>query len=109
VYGVDRGLDLAGPGLAAAQAAADEVLPFGDQLPVSATTVLLRQRHQRTARVHPSGPPRPGQQHQREQAVGSDATIELLNHCPSTPATGGEDSAVRGTRLGRLSRAVARC
>lgn len=40
------------------------------------------------------------------EAVGSDATIELINHCPSPPATDGEDSAVRGTRL---SRAVVRC
>ncbi len=45
----------------------------------------------------------------RTGAVGSDATIELLNQCPSPPATGVEDSAVPGSRLGRLSRAVAHC
>ena len=58
---------LVGAGAVAAQAAPDELVPLGDQLPVPQRAVLVGQRHQLAGRAHAGRSARLGEQQQREQ------------------------------------------
>ncbi len=67
VHRVDGRLDLVRAGLVTPQALPDDGLPLGDEHAVPACPVLVGEQHQRAVRGRPGGPPRLGQQHQREQ------------------------------------------
>ena len=82
---VDRGygrLQLVGAGRAARQRFGEQRGPLGDLLPVPLGPVLLGQRHQRPVRLGAGGPPRVGQQHQRQQA----GHLAVLGQQPAQPA-----------------------
>jgi hypothetical protein len=78
VDGADRGLDLVGAGLTAAQALPDQGLALGDQRAVPARPVLVGEQHQPAVRGRAGRPARLGEQHQREQP----GHLGLVRHEP---------------------------
>ena len=67
VDGVDRGLDLVGPGLVSAQAPPDQHLSLGDEVTVPLGPVLFGENDEIPLCVRPCCASRIGQQHQREK------------------------------------------
>ena len=85
MHGVDRGLELVRTRLVAIEALADDRLPFGDEVAIPASTVLLSQHDESAVRCRTGRAARLDEQHEREQARRLRLTGHQLNQEPSQP------------------------
>ena len=108
VDGGDGRLDLERPGLVAAQAGADEVVPFGDERAVPPGAVLVGEADHRSVGGGAGRLPSLGEQHEREEADGFGLVgHELGEHASEADRLTGEVDAGGGRR--RWSRCALRC
>src|SRR5207244_11564398 len=83
--GVERGRDLVWTGLVAIEALADDGLPFGNEVAIPESTVLLSEQDEIAVRCRAGRTARLDQQHEREQAHDLRFAGHELDQEPSEP------------------------